>query len=151
MGNEEVSTFTPDPLKVLGIGRATGLPEQAAAQAAEASTRAGRVLTLLDSDLRRLTRVFEVNIVDARQAGPNTVEIVYRYPGYDGLLGLRRDVSVQPVDLDPSDKHYALAVNENSVREMATMLRIELEEPQRPELLALGEDGIRWWGEPAAK
>lgn len=143
----QVSTFTPPPLKARSAEAATGLPPQALSQAKGAVTRAGEVLTQLDADLRSLTRELDVEIVEARQAAPDTVEVIYRYPGFDGLVGLRRDVSARPVELKPTDKQYALAVNENSPREIATMLRIQLEEPQRFDTLVAGTDGIYWWGD----
>jgi hypothetical protein len=114
----------------------------------DAATRAGQVLAELDRQLTGLTRVFEVDIVSARQLGPHLVEVVYRHPSYDGLLGLRRDVSEQEVGVPPDDPHHALAVHDNSVEEMATMVRIELEEPLGSARTTTDASGIRWWGDP---
>lgn len=152
MEREYVVRFTPaPPLTRRPAGDHSGLPDGTFSESANATTRAGQVLSLLDSDLRALERVFEVEIVEARQAGADTVEIIYRHPGHDGLVGLRRDVSEQVVDLPVEDPHHALAVNENSPREMATMLRIELEEPLPRHSLRADADGVLWWGHPASQ
>ncbi|KRF36216.1 hypothetical protein ASG94_01675 [Nocardioides sp. Soil805] len=107
------------------------------------------MLALLDADIRGMRRQLEVEILEARATGADTVEVVYRHPLYDGVIGLRRDVSEQDVDLAPEDPYYALAVNESSPREMATMLRVELEEPLGRTRLTPDAAGIQWWGEPA--
>ncbi len=144
---DDVSTFTPAPMPSRVEGSTGGLPAGTFERVADPSTRATEVLLLLDSDLRGLRRAFEVDIVEARAEGPETVEVIYRHPMYDGLIGLRRDVGEQDIDLAPGDPYYALAVNENSPREMATMLRVELEEPVGRARLIPDANGVRWWGD----
>lgn len=145
MDDEGVARFMPEPLP-RAEGDPRGLP---ASVFPDAATRAGQVLAELDRQLKALTRTFEVDIVSARQVGPHLVEVVYRHPSYDGLLGLRRDVSEKVVGVPPDDPHHALAVHENSVEEMTTMLRIELEEPLGSARTTTDASGIRWWGDPA--
>ena len=149
MERDDVARFTPAPLTRRPAGDRWGLPEGTWSRADGPTTRAGQVLALLDSDLRGLERVFEVKIVEAGQAGPDIIEIIYRHPGRHGLIGLRRDVSEKEVGVPRDDPHHALAVHENSVEEMTTMLRIELEEPLGSARTTTDAAGIRWWGDPA--
>lgn len=144
-----VATFTPPPLGPAGSSRELSV---AALDGVSANTRAGLVLTLLRADLRQANQAFAPTIHEVRLPNENTVEIVYTYPGIDGLVGLRRDVSVVAVDVPPRNKAYALAANENNPREIATMLRVDLEEAPPLELLkGDDENGISWWGSPAAE
>jgi hypothetical protein len=149
MDHEGVARFVPEP-EPEPVPRAEGDPRGLPASVfPDAATRAGQVLAELDRQLRALTRIFEVDIVSARQVGSHLVEVVYRHPSYDGLLGLRRDVGEREVGVPPDDPHHALAVHENSVHEVATMLRVELEEPLGTARTTTDAAGIRWWGEPA--
>lgn len=139
-----VAGFAPAPLTEL-----TPDASAAAITPGDRATRAGQVLDILRSELPRLTLGFTPTIHETRQADADTVEIIYSYPGIDGLIGLRRDVSVQSVDLAPGDREFALAANENNPHEIATMLRVALEEPPPIDLLVPDESGVAWWGSPA--
>lgn len=112
-----------------------------------ANSRAGKVLNLLRADLRNVKYAPTPTIVELRQVDSETVGILYSYPGFEGLLGLRRDVSDVKLDMSPQSAEYQLALNENSPREIATMLRYELEEPPPLELLVRDAVGVSWWGD----
>lgn len=126
------------------------LPPETMAAGAK-NGRAGQVLNILRADLRNVTYAPTSTIVELRQVDSNTVEILYSYPGYEGLLGLRRDVSCAKPDVSPTSAEYLLALNENSAREVATMIRYELEEPPPLDLLVLDAAGVSWWGDEARR
>ncbi len=146
----------PDVTKVVGFVPppvAESEPDTSAAAVAveDRSSRSGMVLAALKAQLPNLTFGFTPTIQETRQPDANTVEIIYSYPGVDGLIGLRRDVSVQDVDVAPEDPAFALAANENNPVEIATMLRVALEEPPPLDSLTPADDGISWWGSAIAE
>lgn len=109
-------------------------------------TRGAQVLRTLQGDMRKLTYGLTPTIIEFRQPSADTVEVVYSYPGYDGLIGLRRNVAERQVDVPATDPAYQVAANENDPREIATMLRLDLEEPPPTDALRPAIDGIAWWG-----
>lgn len=142
--NQEASRVTSQPAPALDPA-----PESVAMPAVVGTAKGSRataVLARLTAQVRKLTYALTPTLVELRQADPNTVEIIYTYPGYDGLIGLRRDISVEAPNVDPNSRVYALAANENNPEEVATMLRVDLEAPPPVDQFKKDQAGIAWWG-----